>query len=185
MQKELRKLIEMWIASGPNTSKMFRDNPGYLPQIGRGLYRPTTTGQIDFLYLPASKSRSSYTPKESALVLFFQLTVLSPCDKRRPDGPCACGCGQYFLKTTKHQKLFCNGHGSALYAKSAMKRVQAKRREPLVTAAKSAIRQFEKQRRRGDWKIWVSTQIPISPRTLGVWVEKGFLQAPNTKGRKS
>jgi hypothetical protein len=183
IQAELRKLIGLWRESGPNTSKMLRDNPGCLPQKGIGLYYPTATGRIDFIHFPAGVSTSRSTPKKLAQKSFLQFVVHPDCEKRQPDGPCACGCGQYFLKTSKHRKIYCKGHGSAVSASAAMKRKQAKKRALRVHEAKKAIRKYEELRKRSDWKIFVDSEIGISRRALGTWVEKGYIQAP--KGHRA
>jgi hypothetical protein len=178
MQGELRKLIGMWIASGPNTSKMLRHNPGCLPPQSIGLIHPTTTGRMNFEYFPAGGSNSRTTPKAFAQKIFLQFAVHPDCDKRQPGGPCACGCGQYFLKASKHRKIYCKGHGSAVSASAAMKRKQAKERAPRVHAAKKAIRKYQELRKRSDWRTFVEVETGLSRRTLGMWVEKGFIQSP-------
>jgi hypothetical protein len=175
----------MWQMSGPNTAKMLRDNPNCLPLWGEGIYRPTPTGRMYFDHMPAGKSRSSYKPNEYAHVIFLQFVVNPDCEKRQPRGPCACGCGQYFLKTSRHPKIYCKGHGSRVSAKAAMKRMQAEKRKPRVKAAQRAIRRFEQQRRRGDWKKWISADTGIALRTLEGWAKNDFIQAPTKKGNKA
>lgn len=181
MQGKLRKLIEMWIASGPNISKMLRDNPNCLPTRGNGIYRPSTTGRMYFDHFPAGNGRTSNKPNHLAQMIFLQFVLDPDCEKL--GGPCLCGCGQYFLKASKHRKIYCKGHGSAVSASAAMKRKQARERAPRLRSANKAIRKYEQLRKRSDWKTFVEIETGISQRTLGIWVKKAFLQPP--KGYRS
>ena len=102
----------------------------------------------------------------------------------RLGGPCACGCGQYFERKSKHAKTFCDGHGSAHYASEAMKAKQAIKRAPRVKAVNQAIDKFRRLNKRSDWKTYVAMESGVPINTLELWVKKGFVTAPTKqKGR--
>lgn len=183
VRRELEKIINAWLESGPDTSRMLRDNPGLIPAVWRCVVLPTRTGRMTPGYLARTASRSSrLAPRVLALSLYFQFVMTTDCDKRRPGGPCACGCGEYFVTGTKHRKIYCKGHGSAVSAREAMKQKQAKERAPRVRQINKAVRRYEELGLRNDWMMVIETETGVARRTLAKWVEKGFIQPP--KGRQ-
>jgi hypothetical protein len=180
---ELKRLVNLWLASGPNTAKMTRDLPSKIECV----LQPTATGRVLAIPFTAGGTRRKPKPAEVALKIFLQFILSEDCvgpgGWARLGGPCACGCGQYFLKKSTHKKTFCFGHGSRYYAREGMKAKQALKRAPRVRKVNRAIAAYIERRRRGDWKIFVSSESGVPINTLERWIQKGFVAAPKTKGR--
>ena len=74
-------------------------------------------------------------------------------------GPCA-RCGDYFLKHTKRQKVYCSRNcSSAATAAPAMKRMRQVEQSRKTRSAQQCILEWGKTKRRLEWKEWVSNEL--------------------------
>ena len=175
---EFRRLVEAWQKSGPNLSKMLKDDPVLEARAkhGRTLLVPTNTGKGHLLWLPGPDRFDALEWKDHALAHFMDLIVNSQWDKL--GGPCG-RCQKYYIKKTVRQKTFCSRRcGSAIMALAATrKRREAERAENLLIAQRG-IEEWATVRTRDPWKQWVSAQTKITPKWLTRAVNRGELRPP-------
>jgi hypothetical protein len=104
--KKLRSLVDRWFDSGPDLQKMLIEDPELHRQLNNGRCHvvPTGTGGR-LLALPAGAGQGPLSGDQAALTLFTTL-VTHPLASRL--GNRCEKCGQYYLKNSMRQKLYCS-----------------------------------------------------------------------------
>ena len=182
MQLELRRLIQLWQASGPNLQKMFRKDPTlreqtmhgqtvfYAARNGRGYldWSPTTPG-------PDATTRL-LTPQEDALREFMML-ITNP-NWETLGGPCR-RCRDYFVKKTRRERVYCSKNCGSLTTavSSVIKHRQAKKLEQ-VARARQSIEKWVRSSKRKDWKKWVAMDTGLTAKWLTRAVNEGHIRVP-------
>lgn len=182
MQTELRRIILLWLESGPHTGKLMRDYPDLIP-LNVPCFLVPNHGRLEVKFQPASIAAEDPSPEKRALMLFLQL--LTSIEPERVAGPCACGCDGFFLKDGKYRKVYIKGHGSRATASEHMRRKQAEKRAPRVRAVNRALAKYARNGESSDWKEYVEseTNFAVTINTLARWAEKGWINAPQMGGR--
>jgi hypothetical protein len=186
MQAELRRLVLLWHGSGPNTRKLMHLIPVTVPcsLVPDG-------ARLEARIFPAGLiTETDPSPEVTALITFLQFLV-APAPEQLA-GPCACGCGQFFLKKSKYRKTHIQGHAARKSASASMKKKQAAKRAPRIRAVNRALTKYKGPRVHGDWKEFVEAEVELMSRgnisvtikRLTEWAEKGWIEAPQTWGRK-
>jgi hypothetical protein len=179
MQAELRRLVNLWLESGPHTGKLMHRHPGLIPERVP-CFLISNGGGLAVSFLPAVTAGEQPSPEQSAMVLFLQLLTAPDCE--RVAGPCQCGCGLYLLRKSGRQtnKTFIQGHASRVSASKRMQELQAKKRAPKLRAVNRALAKYRGPRVHGDWREFVEseTNFVVSIGKLAEWAAKGWIQAP-------
>lgn len=180
MQVELRRLVELWLASGPNLVKMRQHHPDLVPPSLQVSTYPLPDGRLAVTYLAAAGDEDEQ-PVTTARMIFWSMLLTPEC--LNLGGPCECGCGEFFLRKGKYDQTFIKGHASRKSASKFMQEKQAAKRAPRIRAVKRALAKFQDEKVRGDWKEFVEVEANVTINTLTRWVEKGWIQEPKT-GRR-
>jgi hypothetical protein len=179
MQIEFRRVIELWIASGPDLVELKKRNPELVPVNFNVSTYPLRDGRLGLTCLAADNPKE--TPTESARVLFWSFLLHPNC--LNLGGPCACGCGQWFIRSGKYGKRCLKGHSSRASASKRMREKQAKDRAPKIAAVNRALAKYKRDRERGDWKEYVEAELNfkyVTIQTLETWERKGWITTPGS-----
>jgi hypothetical protein len=175
---ELRRLVDVWLKSGPNLAKMLKEDPVLEARAthGRTLLVPTEAGRGYLLWLPAPHRFNPIRWKHQALAHFMNLIVNPQWDML--GGPCQ-RCQKYYAKKTVRQKTCCSRRcGSAsTAAATTRKRREAERVQKLRLAQEAADKWITFATAR-LWKVWVSDQTKITIKWLTRACNKGELRVP-------
>lgn len=182
---ELRRILAIWNASGPNLANMLDSHPEIQQQIkkGRAQFISTSTGRA---YCRFAFTDYSTRDHFACAIADFCLIILSP-EWWKFGGPCH-QCGKYFLRPTQTRTPFCSEVCNRRYtAKRDQERERQKKREVKIAVAEQAIAKFKMLKRPPkDWKKYVAGWEPsagITPKFLTRHVKNGLLQEP-TNPRK-
>jgi hypothetical protein len=178
-QRELRRLVEAWQASGPNLQKLFTQYPELerRTKFGETIFLATKSGRgyLEWAPSPVGANRSS----ARRVVLEDFMTLIANPRWELLGGPCA-RCGDYFVKHTKRQKVYCSRNcGSAATAVPAMKRKRQEEQARRIRSAQESIAEFSKSKRRLGWKEWVSNETGFTIRWITRAVNRGAIRPPN------
>ena len=177
-QMELRSLVERWKKSGPNLRRLFAQEPEleHRTMHWEMLFYATDTGRG---YLDSSPVRShiSLSPEDRALKDFMALITNPQWDSL--GGPCR-RCGNYYLKKTKRQNVYCSRVcSSGETAVSATRKWREREQAKKIDIAQKATAEWSEKKRRLGWKEWVSNETGYSVRWISRAVNNETLQSPN------
>jgi hypothetical protein len=166
-------------ASDPNLQTLFAQNPKLKLRTKHGvtLFYPTQAGRghLDWVPNPAGVSRHSAERE----VLEDFMTLISNPRWELLGGPCA-RCGDYFLKHTKRQKVYCSRIcSSAATAIPAMKRKRQEEQARKIRFAQECIAEWGTTKRRLGWKEWVSNETGFTVRWIARAINNRILQPPD------
>jgi hypothetical protein len=144
--------------SGPDIQKLFTRYPELERRTKSGetifLATKSCRGYLEWAPNPVGTNRSSArreVPED------FTTLIANPRWELL-GGPCA-RCGDYFLKHTKRQKVYCSRNcSSAATAAPAMKRMRQVEQSRKTRSAQQCILEWGKTKRRLEWKEWVSNE---------------------------
>jgi hypothetical protein len=180
IEKELRRLVESWMASGPNLNKMFKEEPELRLRTrqAQANFWPTPTGRgyLDGLVLSSEEKPPS--PKDDALRRF--MTLITNPYWELLGGPCA-RCKDYYVKKTKRQKVYCSRTcSSRATAVPAIKQKRQQVQDEKIFLAQKFIAEWRRRAkgRRPEWKRWVSMETGYSIQWLSRAANNGRLQKP-------
>jgi hypothetical protein len=107
MQIELRRLIKLWMRSGPHLVKMFKKEPalGRRAQEGKVSFYAASGGRGYLEWLPIVTDAAYHSPQDQAFELF--MTLITNPQWELLGGPCR-RCSDYYLKKTKRQRAYCS-----------------------------------------------------------------------------
>lgn len=179
MQIELRRLITLWMRSGPHLAKMFRKEPalGRRAQEGKVSFYPAAGGRGYLEWLPILTDAEYLSPQDQAFELF--MTLITNPQWELLGGPCR-RCGDYYLKKTRRQKAYCSRTcSSTATAVSIMRQRRQQERAKKIRNAQSDIGEWSKNKRRLAWKDWVSNRTGYTVRWITRAVNNGELQPPD------
>jgi hypothetical protein len=178
-QTELRRLVQIWMDSGPDLIKMFKQEPGLEDQTryGQTLFYPMHDGRGHLDWSPAMTGPRQPPFKDEALE-DFMILITNPLWELL-GGPCS-RCGDYYLKKTKRQKTYCSrGCGTTATAASTMRRRRQQERNTKLQKARDAIKEWGEKKRRANWKQWVSDRTRYTTNWITRAVNKGDLHPPD------
>lgn len=133
------------------------------------------SGHLEWAPNPMGANRS---PAEREVLGDFMMLIANPRWELL-GGPCA-RCGDYFVKHTKRQKVYCSRNcSSAATAIPAMKRRRQEEQARKIRSAQQCIAEWGKTKRRLGWKQWVSNETEFTIRWLSRAVNRGALLPPN------
>jgi len=182
-QLALRSLVERWVKSGPNLRKLFAQEPELERRTRRWemlLYATNTgRGYLDSTPVP---SQISLSPEERALKDFMALIT-------NPQWSLLCGpcrrCGNYYLKKTKRQDVYCSRIcSSGETAVSATRKWREREQAKKIGIAQKATAEWSEKKRRLGWKEWVSNETGYSVRWISRAVNNETLQSPHENSKK-
>jgi hypothetical protein len=166
VQRELRRLVQAWFDSGPNSSKLFKSEP----LLARAAARfpahmiPTETGQTQLVYVTAPENMKPGDPVEIALGLFLSF-LLNPHNYKLA-GPCK-QCENYYVKKTKRQIAYCSGScGRRFTSRESNQSSSQKYREEKTQRAQSSLNKWVKAKTKLAWKDFVHQETRISKNFL-------------------
>lgn len=170
---ELRGLVKLWQESGPNTARLFGENPALWAESQKAWHptlTPTRTGAMGINYVTnagvdgAMESLGPAGERFKAVVLFNSLLVNPLWAKLA--GPCA-RCGKFYIKKRTSQKVYCSRTcGNAATAVESSRQKIAAERKGKVQQVKAALAEWRKAKPKMDWKPWVSARTGIDLRFL-------------------
>jgi hypothetical protein len=178
MHLELKRLVTVWVQSGPNLRKMFDEDPELKRRTmhGRTLLIPTRTGRGHLSWLPDPPGLDPYSQKDQALMHFMDL-IANP-EWELLGGPCA-RCGKYYLKKTKRQKAYCSRTcGAAATAIPATKKRRELEHAAKISRAQRSIAKWSESKRSMKWKEWVSNKTKYTVKWLTRAANNGQLKPP-------
>jgi len=178
MRLELRRLVSVWLESGPNLAKLFKNDPELERRTmhGRTLLTPTKTGRGHLHWQPEIPDEDIHSQKDLALNHFMGL-IANPAWELL-GGPCT-RCKNYYLKNTKGQKSYCSRTcSSAATAIPATKIRRQREHAEKIKRAQEFIHKWAEAKRRLDWKSWVCSQTGYTGRWLTRAVNQRLLRPP-------
>jgi hypothetical protein len=181
MQTELRRLITVWIKSGPNLRKMFRKDSALAQraQIGKTVFYPSAGARGYLDWSPVLADQTALSPHDQAFEYF--MTLVTNPQWELLGGPCA-RCGDYYLKKTKRQKAYCSrACGATATAIPAMKRRRQKEHANKIRQAQGVIEEWGKAKRSRAWKEWVSVRTGYTAKWITRAVNNGSLRLPHRR----
>lgn len=181
VQGELRKLVERWFETGPDLRIMLRDHPELSQRLKQGetTFYPSSSGRGYLEWRPVISGSSGMGPSRSALEYFLML-ITNPLWELL-GGPCH-RCGDYFLRKTKRQKVYCSRTcSSGQTAASTMKKKRAAERDAKIRKAQASVAEWSKRKRRVAWKKWVEAETGLTIFWLTRAVNSGWIKAPETE----
>jgi hypothetical protein len=177
--QELRKLVRAWQESGPNLRKMLAAHKSLAERVHRGstFLMPTEDGNGYLGWEPMGFG-NQLGVADFALRYFLHLVVHPQWQKF--GGPCQRpGCGRYYVKKRKSQKVYCSGKcGHATTASTLTRQRRAEEHADKLSRAQKRVTKCP-IRRNTDWKRWLSEVEPdLSVSFLTRAVNKGELRPP-------
>lgn len=177
-EKELRRLVKSWMASGPNLNKMFKQEPelGLRTKQVQASFWPTPSGRGYLDGLVVSSETKPSSPKDDALREF--MTLITNPYWEILGGPCA-RCKDYYVKKTKRQKIYCSRTcSSRATAIPAVRQKRKQEQDEKIRCAQKYIVEWGNKKRRSEWKRWVSVETGYSIQWLSRAINNGHLQEP-------
>jgi len=178
LSAEFRRLVMLWMESGPNLAKMLKADEALAARTkhGRTLLVPTQSGKGHLMWFPNPVGYNASSWKDQALCHFMDLIVNPHC--HRLGGPCA-RCNKYYVKNTARQKKYCSRRcGSMLTAKIHTREKRDSEHSEKLHNAQSAANKWTTMKTAMTWKKWVSMRTNISVRWLSRAVNRGELREP-------
>jgi hypothetical protein len=181
LRRELRALVEDWIASGPN---MIILSQRLDPKLRKRIFARTASQpapmpgpNIQVTWLARPKGYNENRQKDRAIACFMEL-IRNPYAQRL-GGPCK-RCGAYYLKKTRAQKTFCSRNCSSSFtAISSTKNARAAERQRKLKTVRSALKHLPKFPRPGrDWKRWIAEKAKVSLHWLTRAINQGEIDVP-------
>jgi len=184
---ELRKIVDLWQNSGPNTAKLFAQNPTLFAESQRAWHPallPTKSGNqninvIGNIGAEGVMERLGPTGlRHKAVVLFNSLTI-NPLWMAL-GWPCA-RCGTYYIRKRASQKTYCSRRcGNAATAVARTRERLTKERNEKVDRANTAIQEYQTRKKHTslEWKPWVAKRTNLSQKFLTRAVNRGHLVPP-------
>jgi hypothetical protein len=182
----LRKLVQAWRFSDPDSVRLSRDQE----KIWADVYRYWNGRRLNPLRLVVSpgggagfflNNRSEPDPHKEALRWFLEL-LLNP-EREKLAGPCP-RCSNYYIRRSARNKVYCSRScGTRATALAATKKRRDEEHADKLKRADERIRKWEKSPK-CDWKAFVSERGDISVKFLTRAVNNGELRPP-TKGKKT
>jgi hypothetical protein len=203
LRDELRVLLKMWQASGPNLEKMMYSDLTLMKNVQlacRPHWKAQNNGRALLLLMPdyagleralgrdrvseqQPDGRWTFKPEAEALVLFHLFTLNPDCTELA--GPCP-RCNKYYVKKRASQKVYCSRRcGNAATAVDRTRAKSKAEHKDKMRRAKSAIQRWNGLENRStlDWKEWLNRHAAsISPKFVTRWVNKKKLPRPNGTG---
>jgi len=179
VHQELRRLVSLWIESGPHLGLFFKRNPDLQEfcMHGRTILMPTREGLAQLGWLPHSSHHRIKTQEDRALALFTELLVNPGANQL--GGPCA-RCNSFYVKNTKRQKVYCSRDcGSVQTAMSATQRSRRLAYNKKLAKAERRIERWMNGRRGRPWKVSVADGVEITIKWLTRAVNAGKLAEPS------
>ena len=178
VRRELRRLVEAWIDSGPNVLKLINADP-VLARAARKFWAhlvPTQKGYARLAYYPIPENLPKGSPLSAALALFMSF-LLNPCNDRL-GGPCG-RCRNYYVKKTKRQTVYCsNGCGKRYTARRTNENRRKQEHAKQLATAQRYASQWATTKTELKWKDWVFRRSRISKNWLTRVVKSGELSEP-------
>lgn len=178
-QTELQRLVQQWMNSGPNLVELFKSDPELENRLrfGRTQLYPMHDGRGHLDWSPEI-SGTVLRPYEREALQDFMTLITNPLWKYL-GGPCG-RCGNYYLKKTKRQKVYCSRTcGLKTTAASAMRQRRLREQGKRIRNAQSFVDEWSKQKRRLAWKPWVSNRTGYTVRWITRAVNSGELRPPD------
>lgn len=173
---ELRRLVGIWFASGPNLQKMLHADFalwGAVQESWVSKYLPTKSGRANILLFPPEPKDS---PEDEARSLFAALTLNPDCNLLA--GPCA-RCGAYYLKKTRRQKVYCSQRcGSAATALPVVRKRRAAEHARKITLVQAVLSRWRPTSDEQTWKERVSKRTGLSVKWLSRAANRGEIPFP-------
>lgn len=163
---ELRRLVNNWLASGPNLSDLLENDRDLAARCKHGKTElfPTDSGRAQLLWTPELENHRASSQRDNALIHFVNLIINPDCEKLA--GPCA-RCDKYYLKKRRNQKRYCSRDcGAAMTALEATRKKRQEEYRTKIRRAKSAMERLPRRHRRKGWKELVSAETGISVHWL-------------------
>jgi hypothetical protein len=182
-QEELRRLVRLWIESGPDLIEMFREEPELELRIrhGRTTFYPMHDGRGHLDWSPKVIGPAQPSFKNDALE-DFMILITNPLWELL-GGPCS-RCGDYYLKKTKRQKVYCSRVcSSKTTAVSTMRQRRQQEHADKIRRAQEAIDDWSKARRRQTWKRWVANRTGCSLNWITRAANNRSLRVPEDAAR--
>jgi hypothetical protein len=166
VQGKLRGLVQEWLHSGPNVSKLLDADP-MLDRATRSFrphFIPTKSGTARLAYLRVPEYMPQGKPLEIALGLFLNF-LLNPYNEKL-GGPCK-HCGNYYVKNTKRQVVYCSKRcGHKHTSQTVIRKYRQQERKENLDKVKRSSARWAKTKRSKDWKEWVNKETRISKNFL-------------------
>lgn len=178
-QKQLRRLVQAWMDSGPDLIEMFKGDPDLEPLIryGRMRFYPMHDGRGHLDWIPEI-TRTSESPYTERALQDFMILITNPLWYLL-GGPCT-RCANYYLKKAKRQNIYCSRNcGSEMTAIAAMKRRRQEEHAKKVRCAQDAIDEWSKAKRRLTWQHWVLNHTGYTARWITRAANKKDLKPPD------
>jgi hypothetical protein len=177
--QSLRSLVEEWKSSGPDTELMKKKNPSLWEKIKHVTVsiQPTNNGAVKIEPAGIPRENQGLSDDDSFVYGFFLLLIM--CRHwQRLGGPCA-RCGNYYIKHTSRQKVYCSKQCGVRRTSvdCNRQRRQDERREKLKRVRK-LIMDWQTLGSKGDWKRWVANKSGLSAYWLTRAVNKDEIDEP-------
>lgn len=178
-EKELRRLVDRWMKSGPNLKKMLKGERELVAQaqlVRTSVhFSSSARGHVE-CFLPLGESER-LSPRQEASRDFLMFVTNPLCESL--GGPCP-RCESYYLKRTKRQKVYCKRScSSGRTALSATRRRREREQAEKIRRAQDALEQLD-GRKRIHWKKWVSIETGYHVRWISRAANKGLLHGNRT-----
>jgi hypothetical protein len=175
---ELRKLVQAWDQNGPDLRKMLRNDQSLAASINRSicLLEPSGKGG-KLIWMPRNAGKGKLRGRQAALSMFVTLVVHPELDKFA-SRPCT-RCGNYFLKNSTRQKVYCSRRcGAYQNALLATREQRTKEHHKKLEKARTAIAAWKPSPAWRDWKRFVTAQTQLTAKFLTRAVNEGELMPP-------
>jgi hypothetical protein len=181
VKRELGRLVQAWIDSGPNVRKLLNFDP-LLDREARRFrphFIPTEKGTARLAYVAIPEFSPHSKPFDIAVGLFLNF-LLNPYNERL-GGPCK-HCSKYYVKNTMRQTAYCSKKcGLKRTSLVAIQKQRLRERVENLEQAKKFSARWAEAKTSKDWKAWVHGQTSISKNFLTRAVKKGELVVPVKK----
>lgn len=177
-QKDLRRLVNEWMASGPDLIELFKRNREleFLVGYGRTQFYPMHDGRGHLDWMPEIPSTAESSYSKQALQ-DFMILITNPLWELL-GGPCV-RCGEYYLRKVKRQKIYCSRNcASEATAVAATRRQRQQEHTDKIRRAQSAVNKWTKVNSRLGWKDWVSNETGYTVRWITRAANKKDLMTP-------
>lgn len=179
IQKELRRLVEAWLRSGPDVKLLLNSDPRLDQETRkfRPFFIPTRGATARLAYLVAPEHSSEAKPVEVALGQFLPF-LINPYNEIL-GGPCK-HCGNFYLRKTERKKsVYCSEKCGHRHTSLLANRARRNREDgEQLQLAERSIAKWLNVRTATPWKEWVSNRTHIKKHWLTRAVREGELVEP-------
>jgi hypothetical protein len=182
LKREMRRLVQAWQDSGPNLMKMFKDHPELDGSIAKAKAElvPSNTGRA---YWKPNPPQGRSTDQDYALAHFLAL-IAHPAWERLA-GPCQ-RCGDYYIKKTKRQKVYCSQScGSAYTAALLTRKRRAENHQRDIHAALEWANKWVIASTPFTCKKWIASHTSLTVKWLTRAENNGELALPEKTTKAS